>query len=203
MLIKNNTPSFFFNELPQLQPHIIKTKGLSWGQRFCNAQKPRAYTIINDWQLRVSGVSEALDGTILIPKGTVIDGASIPFPWFIAFITFGILRPSGILLTASIPHDFAFIHGELHYVSDNTNAPNKSGKGEVRKVQRHQADKLFYHIVNNVNHAPVIASISWLAVRLGWYWVKYNGKKRGGKFPILVTLLVTLSASIFLLCIAD
>lgn len=187
MRITKNTPNFFFNGLPQLQPHIIKTEELSWCQRFYNAQRPRAYTIINDWQLRVSGVSKTLDGTMLIPKGTVIDGASIPFPWFIAFITFGILRPSGILLTASIPHDFAFIHGELHYVSGKTNNIEK------RKLERHEADDLFYHIVKSVNQAPVTAAISWLAVRLGWYWVKYNGQYRGGKFPLLITSLLTLT----------
>jgi len=199
MRITKNKPQFYFNELPLLQPLIIKTQGLNWWQRFRNARKPRHYTIAQDWKIQVLGVSEKLDGTIFVPKGTLIDGASIPLPWFIAFITFGILRPSGILLTASIPHDFAFIHGELHYVPDNTNAANYSDASnkteviEVRKIQRHEADKLFYYIVKVVNKAPVTAAISWLAVRLGWYWIKYNGKYRNGRFPLLITSLLALA----------
>ena len=197
MRITKNKPKFYFDELPLLQPLIIKTQGLNWWQRFHNARKPRHYTIAQDWKIQVLGVSEKLNGTILVPKGTLIDGASIPFPWFIAFITFGILRPSGILLTASIPHDFAFIHGELHYLTDNTDSSNSTKNVEVRKIQRHEADKLFYHIVKSVNQAPVVAAISWLAVRLGWYWVKYNGKSRGGRFPFLITFLLVV-AGLFL-----
>ncbi len=182
-----------FNELPQLQPHIIQTEGVSWWRRFFNAQRPRKYSIINDWQIQISGLSTNLDGIIVIPKGTNIDGASIPMPWFIAFITLGILRPTGILLLASIPHDYAFDTGQLPYLN-----PLES-KIEYRVVSREQADNLFYQIIKIVNRAPFTAAISWLAVRLGWYWVKYNGQARQGLFPITVTALLLLPFILFVI----
>ena len=176
-----------FDQLPQLQPKIIETNNLTWWRHFINARTPRKYYLVQDWCISVSGVSAKLDGTIVIPKHAEIDGASIPFPWLVAFITFGILRPMGILLTASIPHDYAFLHGELIYKS------NETGQLEHREIKRHEADNLFYQIVKNVNQAPVSATISWLAVRLGWYWIKYNGEYRGGRFPLLITLLLGIS----------
>jgi len=183
-----------FDQLPQLQPQIIETNNLSWWQHLLNARTPRKYILIQDWCISVSGISAKLDGTIVVPKGTEIDGASIPFPWFVAFITLGILRPMGILLTASIPHDYAFIHGKLNYKQAD------SEQLQQRVVQRHEVDYLFYQIVKEVNQAPIPAAISWLAVRLGWYWIKYNGKHRTGRFPLLITslLVLALTGTLFL-----
>jgi hypothetical protein len=71
-----------------------------------------------------------LAGEIIIPQKVEghlfeLDGASIPLPWLVSLLTIGILRPLGVLLIASIVHDFAFRHGDRWVRKRN---------GEVEKV---------------------------------------------------------------------
>ena len=100
-------------------------------------------------------------------------------------------------MIGSIVHDFGFEHGGLLYRT-------KSGETTFRSVPRHIADQLFFDIIKTVNNMPITALLAWLAVRLGWFWVKYDGKPRGGKFPrfalgFMVGLLLILAALIKLL----
>ncbi|WP_200233725.1 DUF1353 domain-containing protein [Thiohalocapsa halophila] len=111
---------------------------------------------------------------------------SAPRPDF----TLGILRPLGVMLTASIVHDFAYKFGYL-----------PKDDGTKVEVERHVADLLFRDILESVNRIPLLGFIAWFAVRLGWPVVKYNGKPGGGKKPygaylvLLVALAVLLTAA--------
>ena len=62
-------------------------------------------------------MNEDLDGTIYVPKGFVTDGASIPFAMVLAFISFNLLRPIGVLFEAAIVHDYGCDHGGLLYLN--------------------------------------------------------------------------------------
>jgi hypothetical protein len=70
----------------------------------------------NDWEIMIEVVNsekypdKEVSGIIVIPRlhkdyheKTRLDGASIPLPWLVSF------------LTASIVHDFAFEYGHLYY----------------------------------------------------------------------------------------
>jgi hypothetical protein len=195
---------------PSLIPVPLKTdlnsRGVwKWLDPIRGASAQRLFTLERDWEIKIDLLQQpyppGLAGTIVIPKTykdkpTQLDGASIPCPWLVSFLSFGIFRPEGVLLIASIIHDFAFEHGKLLYRS-------KSGHIESQAVSREIADQFFYDINRTVNHMPYTARLAWLAVRLGWLvGVRYNGKRFGGKVPyipiaILVVVLIALGVFMF------
>lgn len=165
-------------------------------QRLAIATKRRRFSLRDDWKIQLKHIdySDELNGTIEVPakdnakKSIIFDGASIPFPWLISLLTIGILRPLGVILIGSIVHDYAYQYGVLRV--------SKNGE-EYKKVPvpRHTADKLFRDIIGTVNRLPGVGYIAWFAVRLGWLWVKYNGKRFGGRIPfaeygLLVLILI-------------
>lgn len=194
-----------FERLPSLTPILLDTKGKSLLGAWQGASARRLFKLENDWQVHIQ-LREAeyddcnLSGNILIPVSfkesmTLLDGASVPLPWLVSFLSLGLLRPLGVMLTASIVHDFAFQHGGLLYLQAN-------GEREFRVVPRHLADKLFYNIIREVNDMPITALLAWLAVRIGWTFVKYAGEPRGGDPPViaisaLIIILSILSGAIF------
>jgi len=72
-----------------------------------------------------------------------------------------VLRPLGILLSASVVHDFAFQFGYLPIV--------KNGKCKNVPLQRHDADELFRLITQTLNGSNFWSRLAWHAVRLGWW----------------------------------
>lgn len=165
-------------------------------ERLAIATRRRRFSLFEDWSIELSGIdySEELNGVVEIPardsnrKTIVFDGASIPMPWLVSLLTVGILRPLGVILLGSIVHDYAYQFGSLRL----------SRQGEAFqdvKLGRDQADRLFRDIVGTVNRLPLVAFIAWFFVRLGWLWVKYDGKRFGGKVPVAeyAVLLLILS----------
>ena len=120
-------------------------------------------------------------------EDNIFDGASIPFPWLVSYLSFGVLRPLGILLSASVVHDFAFQFGYLPVI--------KNGKSKNVPVQRHDADELLRLVTQTLNGSNVFSRIAWHAVRLGWWGIKYAGQRFTGKPPIYSTVLAVLSIS--------
>ena len=185
-------------KLPGLIPKLLPTKGLGFFQRIWNASQRRYFTLAEDWKVTIVNAHFAseLNGTVVIPKqyqckDLELDGASVPMPWLIGMLSFGVLRPLGILLTASIIHDFAFKYGGLLFDKGEGVEP------DFREVRRDIADKLFRSIISSVNGTPFWAFMAWCAVRLGWFGVKYNGAYFGGKFPLLaLCILLVLIAAI-------
>ena len=186
-----------FGSLPGLKPILLKTQFDNFFKRFQGASKRRYFHLEQDWNIIVNDINydQNLNGTIIVPVTyknvkTRIDGASVPLPWVVSFLSFGILRPLGILLTASIVHDFAFEHGALLY-------RDADGTKKLQPVERDVADRLFRDMISTVNKMPVAAFIAWVVVRLGWFVVKYNGQPRGGTFPYL-PLVISLVALLLL-----
>ncbi|WP_299489118.1 DUF1353 domain-containing protein [Acaryochloris sp. IP29b_bin.137] len=190
-----------YEKFPTLIPILLNTQGKSILGAWRGASARRLFCLENDWHLRIQLRETEYDhcdlsGDIVIPVSfrqslTLLDGASVPLPWLVSFLSFGLLRPLGVMLTASIVHDFAFQYGGLVYA-------HKNGEREFRPVRRDLADKLFSNIIQSVNDMPITARLAWLAVRLGWFFVKYNGRSRGGKPPILATFVLIA----ILLCLA-
>ncbi|KAI9134321.1 DUF1353 domain-containing protein [Acaryochloris sp. CCMEE 5410] len=164
-----------FGEWPSLVPLRLKT---SIGEPLASlrgASAKRYFRLEHDWEIHIGILNDRypkeIGGTVVIPRSyesqsvplseaeTHLDGASVPFPWLVSFLSFGVLRPLGVMLIASIVHDFAFKHGGLVY-------RDHSGKLEFCKIQRHLADKLFYDIIRTVNKMPFTALLAWAAVRL-------------------------------------
>ena len=198
-----------FCQWPVLRPLKLKTKNRLFG-----ASKRRLWKLADDWCIDLCSIEEVscvddspLNGKIVIPKGTVVDGASVPLPWLVSFLTLGILRPTGILLIPSIVHDYAYKHGCLPY-------RNKCVVAN-RSISRDDADWLFREMIRIINDTTLWANVAWLAVRIGWlFGVKYAGKHIGPKNPlvelacafltifVLVAALVVLAATLFVLVAA-
>jgi len=181
-----------FETLPELEPLILKTRDRGRFQRFVNASRRRQFKLVRDWEVTLGDTGLDLDGRIVVPiahegETTILDGASIPLPWVVSYLTFGLLRPLGILLTASIVHDFAYRHGVLL-------RRGADGVPVARAVARHDADELFRGIIASVNQSSVTSRVAWHAVRLGWPLVRYAGRRGTGRAPVMswLTLLVVL-----------
>jgi hypothetical protein len=187
-----------FEGMPSIRLESYKpTKKSGMLHRLAIATRRRKFSLRENWKLELGdvGYSDELNGTVEIPakhsdkNSIVFDGASIPFPWLISLLTIGLLRPLGVILVGSIVHDYAYKYGYLRI------SQNGAEFKEVR-LSRDKADKLFRDIVGTVNRLPLIGYIAWFAVRIGWLWVKYDGKRFGGKAPVweyFVLLLTLLS----------
>ena len=148
----------------------------------------RMYSLLEDWTVDVNSYHiEKLNGQILIPafhEGVkqIFDGASVPIPWLFSAATFGIARPMGVMLTASIIHDFAYDHGYILI--------KKSSEQKHRKIyiDRHEADALFRDLMIDVTHMPKTSYLGWMVLRMGWFCVDYAGNKRGGVKPYFEVL---------------
>lgn len=189
-----------FEGMPSIRLESFKTTDdVGMLERLAIATRRRRFSLNENWTIELSDIdySDELNGTVRIPsadsdkKTIVFDGASIPLPWLVSLLTVGILRPLGVILVGSIVHDYAYKYGSLQVSTD----------GAVYKevqLSRHRADKLFRDIVGTVNSLPFVGYIAWFFVRLGWLWVKYNGKHFGGRAPISeYTLLVVILAGLW------
>ena len=173
-----------FNGMPSIALEtLIAPSNASALQRFSFATKRRRFTLQEDWEIDLSNIDyvEGLNGTVVVPKNdsnakpNVFDGATVPVPWLVSLLTIGVLRPLGVMLIGSILHDYAYGNGVLPVRRD----------GEIKEIplKRHHADKLFRDIIGTVNSLPFIGYVAWLAVRIGWLVVPYNGTFRTGRKP--------------------
>lgn len=208
--------SFSFRSLPTLIPVPLDTHKEGFLAPLRGASSRRLFELSEDWKITIEfngptidGNLKRLNGTVVIPVAfsnqndssehaakTILDGASVPSPWVISFLSFGLLRPLGVMLTASVVHDFAFQHGGLLYVEKYSEKDDQqSAANTFQHVERHEADYLFRSIIRIVNKMPLTAALAWLAVRLGWYFVDYNGHPRdnhsqNGHPPIVATMVL-------------
>lgn len=119
---------------PHFDYILPDTKGKNAWERFCIVcTVPPRFKIVHDWVVELS------DGTIIIiPKGFITDGASIPR------VFWSIISPTGPLFLASILHDFAYQHGYLLTL-------------DIDRMFEDGRNILFYktHIKNFKNYAPI------------------------------------------------
>ncbi len=187
-----------FEGMPSIRLESFKTiDDAGMLERLAIATRRRRFSLFEDWTIELGDIDycDELNGVVEIPardsnkKSIIFDGASIPMPWLVSLLTVGILRPLGVMLVGSIVHDYAYQFGSLHI---------SKGDKDFKDVQisRHRADRLFRDIVGTVNQLPFVGYIAWFFVRIGWAWVKYDGKRFGGKAPIVeyVVLLMIIAA---------
>jgi len=199
-----------FQRFPVLVPRRMDTQFKSRFLRWRGAAALRTFTLQQPWTVELQ-VDPAefddcdLSGTIVIPvchegEPTILDGASVPLAWLVSFLSFGLLRPVGVMLTASIVHDFAFQHGVLPYRREGFPNPVPV------EIERHHADLLFGRMITEVNAMPLVGSVGWLAVRLGWLWVPYgpDRRRRNGPPPwrALAVLVAVLAGVVLLALVA-
>jgi hypothetical protein len=143
--------------MPIFSPVRIPTKGLSKFKRFLLSFKARTWRLEADYFLFLPWLKE----TLLIPKGFIFDAASTPnFLW-------PILPPTGILLLASIFHDWGykyncFLNKDCKIIHEN--AGQCFFDEQLRKISVY------------VNEEHVMEDVSWLALSIFGFiaWNKHR-----------------------------
>lgn len=151
--------------MPKLQPVPIFTKHQSLLVRWYRwLFKPRKWQLIEDWTYHLN------DGTILlVPKGFIFDGASIPRPlWWL-------LSPTGLLLIPSLIHDFAYRYQYLYKATSNI-----TYQICFANQSRSFYDQLFLQISIETNGITYIENIVLFFMKLfsGFSWRKRRKQQK-------------------------
>ncbi|MFO7630288.1 MAG: hypothetical protein R6W06_12390 [Prochlorococcaceae cyanobacterium] len=139
-----------FQQFPVLVPQRMDTQFPSGFLRWRGAAAIRTFTLQQHWTVELQVDPADFDGRdfsgrIVIPicyagKHTILDGASVPLPWLVSFLS------------------FAFQHGVLPYRREGFPDP------AAVEIERHHADLLFARMITEVNGMPLVGSVGWLAV---------------------------------------
>lgn len=154
-------------DMPKISPLAVNIKNKSALSKIWHWQRfVRKWELLEDWKYRLPQ-SEL---TIVIPKGFIFDGVTMPryMHWF--------LSPTGIFFIPSIVHDFAYRYDYLWVIDDS----GKLGKYE-ENAGRHFWDCTFKQIGLDVNNMICLNSFSRLILYLfgGISWKK--NRKNGAK----------------------
>ena len=157
---KTNNLKFSYDELPQLQPIPIKTKGKGfWKGIIMWLLGTRNWTIIKDFKYTINGTN------YVIPKGFSFDGASIP-----KFLrTF--FSPVGVLLIGGLVHDYMYKYSACKPADK---------KGQLLLVDQKKADQIFRDINIEVNGFYFMNYLAYWSLRIGGF-VAWNGHRKRDK----------------------
>ena len=158
---KKSNLTFHADEMPELKPVPIKTKGKGfWKGIVMWLLSTRNWETTKDWKYRIDG------NEYIIPAGFVFDGASIP-----KFLrTF--FSPVGVLLIGGLVHDYAYKYKTLL---------KKNKKSTMGDLTQKQADEIFRDINIIVNGFYVMNYLSYYSLRLGGFLAWNGHRKRNAK----------------------
>lgn len=150
-------------EMPKLRPIPIPTRNRMFIARlWVWVTSVRKWEVLEDWHYTLTDEGPE----IIIPKGFVFDGASIPRPLW------AVLSPVGLLLIPGLIHDFAYRYTYLW-------ASTGSGRFERFGIElpRLAWDRLFLAISVRVNGMAGVAFAAWLALVL-FGWLAWRNNRR-------------------------
>ena len=133
-------------------------------------------TEIRQWQVAENWAYKKGDKTLVIPKGFIFDGASIPR------VLWGVLSPTGLLLIPGLIHDFGYRYDYIWCVDANS----KTGFIKLHKCAGRKVwDKIFYEVGTKVDGIPLINALAWLALTTlgGIAWKKNRAKNADEIYP--------------------
>ena len=135
--------------------------------------EPRRWKIEKNWCYKFKR-RNGCNIKIVIPKGFIFDGASIPRPfWFF-------LSPTGLFMIPGLIHDYAYKYG--HHLKKNgqlTLDPNGKLIRNDNHPDRSYWDKLFFDMGSGLNSCRLFNRLVWIAVCLGscFTWCKYRNRE--------------------------
>jgi len=158
---KKNDLTFHADEMPELKPVPIKTKGKGFWKGIL------LWLLgVRHWELAEDYHYELNDKKFVIPAGFKFDGASIPkflHPFF---------SPVGVLLMGGLVHDYAYKYETLLM---------KNKKETLGVISQKRADEIFRDININVNGFYLMNYLAYWSLRVGGF-VAWNGhRKRNAK----------------------
>jgi len=170
--IKRSDPYVAPGNMPFLKPIPIPTKNRPVLMRILVwIFEVRQWEVVNDWYFEFD------DGVqIVINKGFIFDGASIPQPLW------ALLSPVGLLLIPGLIHDYGYKFDQLWQINqDGTLKPYMEKSG--RKVW----DDLFRSVGRQVNGFSFIDTLAWAGLRMGGFiaWNKHRKKNEIPEKPVI------------------
>ena len=152
---------YTYDHMPSLKP--IPLGGgdeVSWWQSVKDWRKnARKFMVVEDWYYTLPCGTR-----IMIPKGFIFDGASVPrFLW-------PLLDPFGILLIPGLIHDFGYRYNFL-----------LNGDGDpimINAGQKH-FDEIFLNVAKKCNGLFITNKMAWRSLRIFGRVAWNNGRKRG------------------------
>ena len=154
--------SFF--SMPVVRPVPIPTRGQSWFKAL-----KTWWVTQRQWELMEDYYYALADGrTVMIPKGFVFNGASVPRPlrWLIS--------PTGVFLIPSLLHDFGYGHDYQWVAVHGTFVSSViSPSSNRRKVW----DQQFYEVSVEVNGMKALSKAVYATLRVAG-WVAWNASRK-------------------------
>lgn len=172
LIIKKSDPYVVQGNMPLLRPIPIPTKNRSILMRLLVwIFEVRRWELLENWHFKLeSGIQ------IVINKGFIFDGASIPRPLW------ALLSPVGLLLIPGLIHDYGYKFNQLWQVhKDGTLKPF------LENSERKVWDDLFCSVGRQVNGFSFIDSLAWAGLRMGGFlaWNKHRKNNNIPDIPIL------------------
>ena len=132
---------------PILKPVPIKTKGLGFWKKTCTwLVSSRKWEVVEPYYFYIPWLNQ----TVLIPKGFIFDGASIPK------LFWPLLSPTGLLFIPGLFHDYGY---KYNYWLDEYHTKIFIGKGQEF------FDTQFGKLGVYINDMPVLDKIAFVALR--------------------------------------
>lgn len=160
-IVKKSAPYIAAGNMPVLKPVPIPTKNRPVFMRLLVwIFEVRKWELVENWYFVLE------DGVrIVINKGFIFDGASIPRSLW------ALLSPVGLLLIPGLIHDYGYKFDLLWQVNENNSVIQY-----LNKSDRKRWDDLFRSVGRQVNGFSVIDSLAWLGLRFGGFiaWNKHR-----------------------------
>jgi len=167
IIVKKSDPYVPPGNMPFLKPIPIPTRSRPVLMRILVwIFEVRQWELVNNWYFELENGIQ-----IVINKGFIFDGASIPRPLW------ALLSPVGLLLIPGLIHDYGYKFDQLWQVNkDGTLTPflGKSG----RKVW----DDLFRSVGQQVNGFSFIDTLAWSGLRVGGF-IAWNKHRKINEIP--------------------
>lgn len=157
-------------DMPKIMPMPIKTKNKDVdGKLIAWITSIRNWELVEDWKFDLPCGEK-----IVIPKGFVFDGASIPR------ILWAVLSPTGLLLIQGLIHDYGYRYDYIWTYDSN----GVAYKGHKNAGQEYW-DKIFYEVGYEVNGIRSLNRLAWLALTLFGKFAWDENRKKRSKMPDL------------------
>jgi hypothetical protein len=160
--------------MPKLRPLPIPTKHQNPLMRILVwLYAVRKWEVIENWIWEMDKMEKEY---IVIPKGFIFDGPSIPrIFWFI-------LSPVGLLLIPGLVHDFGYRYNFIWVIRD------KKLVKDVGDADKSYWDLKFLQVGIRVNGFSLVDTLAWLALVVGGHCA-YRGHRKNPQeeIPLVLT----------------
>ena len=178
-IVKKSESYIAADNMPVLKPMPIPTKNRTVFRRILVwIFEVRKWELVENWYFVLE------DGVrIIINKGFIFDGASIPRSLW------ALLSPVGLLLIPGLIHDYGYKFDLLWQVKENGTVTQY-----LNKSSRKRWDDLFRSVGRQVNGFSVIDSLAWLGLRFGGFiaWKKHRINNEIPEKPVIAGKILNL-----------